>query len=421
MDIKTKKNSKLNFRINASEASKFYYHVRTPNNMHPFNTFVPEVTLTNNNPWLKNFFINISKKLEIEDVVETLSISELNNIIETLSIADQIEKIIEEDSKILDDDVQIIDDIKIFDDVQDIKDVKDIKVSDDVQDVKDIKVSDDVQDIKDVKVSDDVQDIKDIKVSDDVKVAGDIEIIKDNSLIIDKTFEDIRVIEEDKPIVEIKPSTKVPSSIEEDSKKEILTKKKNVLKEDVRYSERIKKLIVKETVDNLDKKIETSITEDNSKGVQWLSEVQNDTLKSLVLSDIHTKIGKNEEAKILQNISTPQKPVTDSNSKIYSKVIQINDHIDITIIGKIDGIQDGKLIEAKKRMYKFMGIPLYEKIQIEIYLWMLESQNITICNHIQSFRGETQIITYKKDLIFLEDIKKALSEFFIRFCEKYNL
>ena len=81
--------------------------------------------------------------------------------------------------------------------------------------------------------------------------------------------------------------------------------------------------------------------------------------------------------------------ISDNNAKLYKmKLFDIDIH-NIYICGKIDGIENDQLIEIKNRKNRlFEFIPLYEKIQTEIYFRLT---NLTTGKLIQNY-NETQSI-----------------------------
>ena len=61
----------------------------------------------------------------------------------------------------------------------------------------------------------------------------------------------------------------------------------------------------------------------------------------------------------------------------------------LVVCGKVDGEieDDGTLIEVKNRTGKFMGICDYKKVQVELYLRMLELGHAEV---LECFDGETR-------------------------------
>ena len=87
--------------------------------------------------------------------------------------------------------------------------------------------------------------------------------------------------------------------------------------------------------------------------------------------------------------------IKDNNSKLYKmKLFDIEPH-SIYICGKIDGIENNSLIEIKNRRNRlFEFIPLYEKIQTEIYFRLT---NLTQGKLIQNYNDTQSIFDIQSD------------------------
>ena len=119
-------------------------------------------------------------------------------------------------------------------------------------------------------------------------------------------------------------------------------------------------------------------------------------IKEFINTDINTKRGIKNEEVIIQNYNKKHKTIiTDNNDKLFTyPLIEINKNnilYKFNISAKIDGLNDGMLIEIKNRRNKLLGkIPEYEKVQLEIYLRILqlpigklvENYNNTFQEHI---------------------------------------
>lgn len=116
-------------------------------------------------------------------------------------------------------------------------------------------------------------------------------------------------------------------------------------------------------------------------------------IKEFVNSNINTSRGIKNEDVIIQNYNKKHKTIiTDNNDKLFIyPLIEINKNnvlYKFNISGKIDGLNDGMLIEIKNRRNKLLGkIPEYEKVQLEIYLRMLQlPTGKLIENHNNNFK-----------------------------------
>ena len=115
-----------------------------------------------------------------------------------------------------------------------------------------------------------------------------------------------------------------------------------------------------------------------------------DSVNEYLTSHINKTRGIVNENKIIEKYEKKNNTkISDNNSKLYKmKLFDINTH-SIYICGKIDGIENDQLIEIKNRKNRlFEFIPLYEKIQTEIYFRLTQ---LTTGKLIQNY-NDTQSI-----------------------------
>jgi hypothetical protein len=122
---------------------------------------------------------------------------------------------------------------------------------------------------------------------------------------------------------------------------------------------------------------------------------------------VNKERGIREESKILDSFESRNKTIVKKrNDRMYYITL-----LGIKIGGRIDGYDDNstKLIEVKNRQNRFFRkIPLYEQVQCEIYLRML---NLDKCIHIERFNGEDIETEYMKDNNLFDKIKFGLKEY----------
>ncbi|BAO49377.1 putative exonuclease RNase T and DNA polymerase III [Alphaentomopoxvirus acuprea] len=109
--------------------------------------------------------------------------------------------------------------------------------------------------------------------------------------------------------------------------------------------------------------------------------------------------------------------------KLYKKELLTirykNNIYKIIVCGRIDGLENNILIEAKNRRNHFFDyIPIYEKVQIEMYLYLL---NIDKCKQIQYHNKLNKIIEYNRDEKFFDIICSQLITYFTHLIDKYNI
>ena len=141
-----------------------------------------------------------------------------------------------------------------------------------------------------------------------------------------------------------------------------------------------------------------------------------------ITKDINTNRGTINENKIIQNYNKRHfTTITDNNSQLYKyPLVDIKDSDGVLykfhISAKIDGLQDNILIEVKNRRNRlFTKIPTYEKIQMEIYLRIL---NLDTAKLVQNFNDTSSELLYNTDDVLWNYILDNLYKFTYDLIEK---
>ena len=123
---------------------------------------------------------------------------------------------------------------------------------------------------------------------------------------------------------------------------------------------------------------------------------------------MYTKIGSKSEAGIRQNVAKEYAKKINQNAKIKISTnpwfsITVSDAegtfhtFDVYLGGKHDGMmEDNTLVEIKTRQRGFLGVPLYENIQIHCYMTIFETHKAML---IESYMGEE-----KSHEIYFDDV-----------------
>ena len=134
-----------------------------------------------------------------------------------------------------------------------------------------------------------------------------------------------------------------------------------------------------------------------------------------ITKDINTNRGTRNENKIIQNYNKRHVTIiTDNNSQLYKyPLVDIKGSDGVLykfhISAKIDGLQDNILIEVKNRRNRlFTKIPKKEKIQMEIYLRIL---NLDTAKLVQNFNDTSSELLYNADDVLWNYILDNLCKF----------
>lgn len=159
-------------------------------------------------------------------------------------------------------------------------------------------------------------------------------------------------------------------------------------------------------------------TEESSKTDLYENIKQSNSIKLIesINKDSQIERGKFREDNALLTYEKKNNTIVrERNSKLYKKILiqfEFNDNTyDILVVGRIDGLtNECELIETKNRRNRLFGkIPIYEKVQLELYMWFLDKKS---CIHIENYNDIQNKIIYdqNKDLFngMVENCKKIL-------------
>jgi hypothetical protein len=135
-----------------------------------------------------------------------------------------------------------------------------------------------------------------------------------------------------------------------------------------------------------------------------------DHLGECLERDIAIKRGCYNESQSLNRFEkTTAIPVVNRNNTLYQKELHVFPNgIKVVVVGKVDGIsQDGSaIVETKQRRNcLFNCVPVYEKVQLETYLWLTD---IGRGIHVQNYEDQQKAVVYEQDKEFWEEICSRL-------------
>lgn len=100
--------------------------------------------------------------------------------------------------------------------------------------------------------------------------------------------------------------------------------------------------------------------------------------------------------------------VTDGRFRVTTVPWLTVGEYDVYVGGKHDGIEDGRVIEIKTRQRRFLGAPLYERIQTHAYMHVYGLRQASL---IESYLGEQREHDLPFDDVMWEDVHAAISAF----------
>lgn len=133
--------------------------------------------------------------------------------------------------------------------------------------------------------------------------------------------------------------------------------------------------------------------------------------KKAAHSDLIKKRGNVKEDEALNRSEVKNKTkITKRNTKMYIKSLYKDDDLEINLCGKVDGVQNEEtVVESKNRSKRlFMKIPIYEKVQLEAYMFLTGFKKAL---HIENYNETSHEIVYEQDEVFWNECKETIIEF----------
>lgn len=186
---------------------------------------------------------------------------------------------------------------------------------------------------------------------------------------------------------------------------------KQEISQQERNEARKKELVV--NITNLINKNIDNIVNNGGDHSKLINSISNSGIKKIVTSQIYTKTGIKEESNDIKEFEKQIKINVKKDNRLYKKILLTMNYngfpIKVLIGGRIDGrIDKTTILETKRRLNSlFDEIPFYEKIQMELYCYLINDVNK--CIHLQNYNNNLKKITiYKQCDSLLNLIKEKL-------------
>ena len=145
-----------------------------------------------------------------------------------------------------------------------------------------------------------------------------------------------------------------------------------------------------------------SLTEENSKTM--LAGMLKDkpcleALNQYIQKDLRMRRGNIKESKNIDILQEKKQiKVEQRNSKMYTKELMRTDKYCIVLKGKVDGITNDTVVEAKNRQNRlFMELRDYERVQLEAYMFLTSYNKSILTEH---YNDTSNQINYLHDEVF---------------------
>ncbi|CCU55844.1 unknown similar to AMEV240 [Choristoneura biennis entomopoxvirus] len=254
-----------------------------------------------------------------------------------------------------------------------------------------------------------LNDIKDTKIykqennltSDEIKYVDIILDKQENNLTIDDDKQENNLtIDDDKQENNLTIDEIKYVDLDKQENNLIINKvdNKNIITIDVK-----KKILNKKIKNMINNSVIIKNEQESKSNINMISD---NKLKNKVLDNLSLKRGLFKEDYNINKYEEAYNVTITNRNKYYIKKLLSFEYnsktINIIVCGKIDGINNDILIESKNRRNKlFKYIPIYERVQLEMYLFLSKFKK---CNLIQHYNNDIGVLEYEKDESLFVDI-----------------
>jgi hypothetical protein len=113
---------------------------------------------------------------------------------------------------------------------------------------------------------------------------------------------------------------------------------------------------------------------------------------------------RDEDAALNQVEKEMGTAITGRNACLFRRNVYSDPTLEIGVIGRVDGWRKeaNEIVEVKNRMNRFFDkIPLYEKVQLQVYMWMTGAAT---CRWVQRLHGQVKQQTVEADMPYLDRV-----------------
>lgn len=115
-------------------------------------------------------------------------------------------------------------------------------------------------------------------------------------------------------------------------------------------------------------------------------------IERTIVSEMHKEFGTRQESIAIEHFEQDRGvQVKDRNLAFHRKQLSTIERYKIYLGGRIDGRNDGKVVEVKNRLRKFVSpIPIYDIIQLQTYLYILSSKEGELVEYMKQDRAKSR-------------------------------
>lgn len=238
------------------------------------------------------------------------------------------------------------------------------------------------------------------KSKEEIEVSN-FELSTDSVEALVATTNDLELIEKSKKIQERTIAIKKENPVDLKEKLSEIKFEENVI------TKKAVEKIFESAVTQKDDKTSISMEKEKIQQIKKIINIEDvEKLTRAVKSHVNTERGTRDEERIIEkHEKISGSTVTDRNEKMF--YLKIGSWV---VGGKIDGFdeKEHRLVEVKRRRNRHLGCPIYEKIQIEIYMRML---GVDHALHIEEYNQIQKTTEYKSNAKLWKKIEDGLEKF----------
>jgi len=126
------------------------------------------------------------------------------------------------------------------------------------------------------------------------------------------------------------------------------------------------------------------ILKKTAKEISSTSNVPANTILRSLEGEVSCRMGDKLETKALEQYEQTQNKPIRATQKGFSKKIKTSKNNSFVLFGRTDGMSDDQVIETKNRKNRFLGVPLYEKVQVHVYMLLTGTTHSVVLENFEN-------------------------------------
>lgn len=125
--------------------------------------------------------------------------------------------------------------------------------------------------------------------------------------------------------------------------------------------------------------------------VSSTSNVPANTILRSLEGEVSCRMGDKLETQALEQYEQTQNKPIKATQKGFIKKFKTSKNNSFKLFGRTDGMSDDRVIETKNRKNGFLGVPLYEKVQVHVYMLLTETTHSVLLENFDNKQRSHEI------------------------------